>query len=189
MPDQPRSTIGVIGSGTMGGGIAQTAAIAGYQVLVQDVSTEILDRFRTRTTEHFTQRTSRGRMKQEDADAAIARLHLVTALEDLKGAGTIIEAAPENLELKRDVFHRLGEWTGPEVVLASNTSSLSITVLAAAVRYPERVVGMHFFNPVPVMPLVEVIRGARTSGEVVEAATALALAMGKTPIQVADGPG
>ncbi len=189
MPDQPRSTIGVIGSGTMGGGIAQTAAVAGYQVLVQDVSREILDRFRTRTTEHFTQRTSRGRMKPEDADAAMARLHLVTALEDLKSAGTIIEAAPENLELKRDVFHRLGEWTGPEVVLASNTSSLSITVLAAAVRHPERVVGMHFFNPVPVMPLVEVVRGARTSAEVVEAATTLARAMGKTPIQVADAPG
>jgi 3-hydroxybutyryl-CoA dehydrogenase len=189
MPDGLRGTIGVLGSGTMGGGIAQAAAMAGFDVIVQDVSTEILDRFRARLDEHLAQRVSRGRVSRQDADAALARLRPVTALDDLCDAGAIIEAAPEDLALKRQLFQRLDALTPPAVVLASNTSSLSITALAGATRHPERVVGMHFFNPVPVMPLVEIISGARTSAEVVQSAVGLARALGKTPIEVADAPG
>jgi 3-hydroxybutyryl-CoA dehydrogenase len=189
MPGRPRGTIGVVGSGTMGGGIAQTAAMAGFDVIVQDVSPEILDRFHVRLAEHLAQRVSRGRLNREDVDAGLARLRLVTALEDLRAASTIIEAAPEDLALKRQIFQGLDEITPPAAVLASNTSSLSITALAGATRHPERVVGMHFFNPVPVMPLVEIISGARTSAAVVQSAVGLARAMGKTPIEVADAPG
>ena len=189
MTGEAKPLIGVVGAGTMGGGIAQVAAMAGYQVQVQDVSAEILNRFRQRLEEHLAQRVSRGRLGQEEANAALSRLHLVTRLDDLKGAGVIIEAAPESLDLKREIFRQLGDLCGPEVVLASNTSSLPITALAGGARHPERVVGMHFFNPVPAMALVEIIRGARTSATVAEAAAALARAMGKTPVQVADGPG
>lgn len=174
----------------MGGGIAAVAALSGHDVLVQDVSPDILDRARRRFDDQVEQRIARGRLDRDAAEAARARLRWVIELHDLAAAGFVIEAAPENLSLKRDLFKRLDEVCAPEVVLASNTSSLSITAIAAAaVHHPERVVGMHFFNPVPAMALVEIIRGHRTGDAALEAADALARAFGKTPVRVKDAPG
>jgi len=174
----------------MGGGIATVAALSGHKVLVQDVSTDILDRARKRFDEHAEQRIARGRLDRATADTARARMEWSTDLQGLAGAEFVIEAAPESLSLKRDLFRRLDEMCTSEVVLASNTSSLSITSIAAApIRHPERVVGMHFFNPVPAMPLVEIIRGHHTADAVIEAADALARAFGKTPVRVKDAPG
>jgi 3-hydroxybutyryl-CoA dehydrogenase len=182
--------IGVVGAGTMGGGIATVAALTGHRVLVHDVSADILDRARRRVDEHLEQRAARGRLTRPDAEAARARLEWVTELREMARAGFVIEAAPEDLHLKRDLFRRLDEMCAPAVVLASNTSSLSITsIAAAAARHPERVVGMHFFNPVPAMALVEIIRGHRTGDAAVEQAEALARAFGKTPVRARDGPG
>jgi len=186
----PERIIGVVGSGTMGGGIAAVAALSGYDVLVQDVSLDVLDRARRRFDEHVEQRIARGRLDRGAAEAARARLRWATELHDLAAAGFVIEAAPESMTLKRDLFTRLDEICAPRVVLASNTSSLSITAIAAApIRHPERVVGMHFFNPVPAMPLVEIIRGHHTADAVIETADALARAFGKTPVRAKDAPG
>ncbi len=189
MSDAPRPTIGVVGAGTMGGGIAQVAALAGYEVAVQDVSAEMLDRCRQRFDEDLARRIARGRLDPVAADAARRRLRWVPALDALAASGVVIEAAPEMLDLKREIFKRLDEVCDAGAILASNTSSLSITVLAGATRHPERVVGMHFFNPVPVMALVEIVRGQRTGDATIEAIERLARAFGKTPVRVPDGPG
>ncbi len=173
----------------MGGGIATVAALSGHRVIVQDVSVEILNRGRRRLDEYLEQRVARGRLDADTAAQARERLHWVERLDELAGAGFVIEAAPENLNLKREIFGRLDEICAPGAVLASNTSSLSITAIAAAARRPERVVGMHFFNPVPAMALVEIIRGHRTADSAVEAAEGLARTFGKTPVRVKDGPG
>jgi 3-hydroxybutyryl-CoA dehydrogenase len=188
VPDE--RVVGVIGSGTMGGGIATVAALTGHQVLVQDLSVDIVDRARRRFDEHVQQRIARGRLDRPAADAARDRIRWVTDLDEMTAAGFVIEAAPEQLSLKRDLFKRLDEICAAGIVLASNTSSLPITAIAAAAaRHPERVVGMHFFNPVPAMPLVEVIRGHRTSRAAVDAADRVARAFGKTPVRVKDAPG
>ncbi|MGQ0569812.1 MAG: 3-hydroxyacyl-CoA dehydrogenase [Armatimonadota bacterium] len=189
MPDAARPVIGVVGSGTMGGGIAEVAAVAGYHVQVQDVSGEILDRNRRRLEQNLQHRVARGRLDAAAADAALARMTWTDALDDLTGAGVVIEAAPEDLSLKRELFRRLDEVCETASILASNTSSLSISAMGAVTRRPDRVIGMHFFNPVPLMALVEVIRGARTSEATVDAAVALARALGKTPVNVMEAPG
>ena len=181
--------IGIVGAGTMGGGIAEVAAVARYRVKIQDISPGILDRSRKRLEQNLQQRVVRGRLAPAAAEAAMARVGWVGALDDLRGAGFIIEAAPESLDLKRDIFRRLDEIADPAAILASNTSSLSISAMAAATQHPERVVGMHFFNPVPAMALVEVIRGAHTSEAAVDATVALARALGKTPVRVTEAPG
>ncbi len=191
MADPPRAavTIGIIGAGTMGSGIAEVAALAGYAVVVQDVSADVLERGRRRIDDDMTRGVARGRLDQAAADAARARLRWVTRLDDLAGAGLVIEAAPEDLRLKREIFARLEEVCDAGTILASNTSSLPITSLGAATQRPERVVGMHFFNPPPVMPLVEIVRGQRTSEATADEAERLARAFGKTPVRVPDGPG
>ncbi len=189
MTEQGRQAVGVVGAGTMGAGIAEVAALAGYSVTVQDVATEVLDRGRRRIDEDLARRVARGRLDQAAADAARARLRWVTRLDELASSMIVIEAAPEDLGLKREIFGRLEELCDPATILASNTSSLPITSLGAATRRPERVVGMHFFNPPPVMPLVEIIRGQRTSEATVDAAERLARDFGKTPVRVPDGPG
>ncbi|MGH2404937.1 MAG: 3-hydroxyacyl-CoA dehydrogenase NAD-binding domain-containing protein, partial [bacterium] len=189
MVEDKRPAVGVVGAGTMGGGIAEVAALAGYPVTVQDVSTEFLDRGRQRIDEDVMRRVARGRLDQAAADSARARLRWVTRLDDLASTGVVIEAAPENLDLKREIFGRLDQVCDATAILASNTSSLPITLLGAATQRPERVVGMHFFNPPPVMRLIEIVQGQRTSGATVEAAERLARAFGKTPVRVPDGPG
>ena len=189
MADAHRPTVGVVGAGTMGGGIAEVAALAGCEVTIQDVSIEILERGRQRIEEDLARRVARGRLEASAAEAVRARLRWVTHLEDLAPSGVVIEAAPESLNLKREIFGRLDEACEASAILASNTSSLPITALGAATRHPDRVVGMHFFNPPPVMPLIEIVRGQRTSDATVAAAERLARVFGKTPVRVPDGPG
>ncbi len=181
--------IGVVGAGTMGGGIAETAVARGFDVILYDVADEILARAQVRIQASLARQVRRKRITAERADAALGRLRLTTRLDDLGAAGLIVEAAPEDLALKRDLFARLDAIALPHTILASNTSSLSISRVAEATQHPERVVGMHFFNPAPVMPLVEIIPGQVTAPEVVAEVTATARALGKTPVQARDTPG
>ncbi|HEX8336399.1 MAG TPA: 3-hydroxybutyryl-CoA dehydrogenase, partial [Pyrinomonadaceae bacterium] len=181
--------IGVVGAGTMGNGIAQVAARAGYEVVLRDVSEEFLERG-MRAIEGSLQRdVDKERLKEEEKRAVIGRIRTTTALSDLAGAGFVVEAITESLEAKRSVFRELDEACGAEAVLASNTSSISITKLGAATRRPEKVIGMHFMNPVPVMKLVEVVRGIATSDETWARTRELTERMGKTALECNDSPG
>mgnify|MGYP001007252405 FL=1 len=181
--------IGVVGAGTMGAGIAQVAAQAEFGVLLYDVDPAALTRALRRVEADLERQVARGRLTGERAAAARARITTTTALGDIAGADFVIEAAPEDLELKRSLFERLDRLCRPEVVLATNTSSLSVTQIGALVGRPERVVGMHFFNPVPAMRLVEVVAGDGSGEAALQAAEALARAMGKEPVRVRDTPG
>ena len=187
--DGGRPLLGVVGAGTMGGGIAQVAAVAGFPVVVVDVAHDVLHRCRARIAEALGRRVVDGRLTQADADAALRRLRWTTELDDLGDAAVVIEAVPEDLAAKREVFRRLDARCPASVVLASNTSSLPITRIAAATQHPERVVGLHFFNPVPAMALVEVVQGERTADATVRAAVDLVRALGKQPVRVRDAPG
>lgn len=173
----------------MGGGIALVAAVAGFPVIVADVSPEVLERCRERIAAALARRVADGRLARADAEAASGRLQWVTELEALRGATVVIEAVPEDLAVKRDVFARLDAQCPVSVILASNTSSLPITRIAAATRHPDRVVGLHFFNPVPAMALVEVVQGEQTAEATVQAAVDLVRALGKQPVRVRDAPG
>jgi 3-hydroxybutyryl-CoA dehydrogenase len=177
---QTIKTIGVVGSGTMGSGIALTALFADLTVILYDVAPEMLER-----AENYVQKF----LARKGKEAAREHLTLSTTLEDLSGADVIIEAAPERLELKQELFAKLNAICPPPAILATNTSTLAITLIAAAIDSPERVGGMHFFNPAPVLPLVEVGRAAQTSNDTVEALVALAKQMGKTPVVTTDTPG
>src|SRR5437870_4689781 len=184
-----KKKIAVLGAGTMGAGIAQLAAQNGFEVLLYDLKDDFVQRGLTNIRAALQKRVDQGRMTPEDRAAFLARIHPTTNRDDAASWPVIIEAAPEDLALKKDIFGALSAISAPDTVLASNTSSLSITSIAAAARQPERVVGMHFFNPAPAMPLVEVVAGARTSPEVVRSVTDLAREMGKTPVLAADMPG
>ena len=181
--------IGVAGAGTMGAGIAQLACLAGYPTLLQDPDPEALERGCERLREGLAKGAKRGRWSTADAQAANERLVAAGSLEELAGCDLAIEAAPEDLELKRKLFATLSEAGGERLLLATNTSSLAVTAIAAGARWPRRVCGMHFFNPPPLMPLVEIVAGAETAPEVLEAATEVGRRMGRTPIRAADGPG
>ncbi|HEX8146032.1 MAG TPA: 3-hydroxybutyryl-CoA dehydrogenase [Pyrinomonadaceae bacterium] len=181
--------IGVVGAGTMGNGIAQVAARAGYDVVLRDVSEEFLERGMKAIDRSLQRDVDKERLKEEEKRAVVGRIRTTTALSDLSGAGFVIEAIYENLEAKRAVFRELDETCGAEAVLASNTSSISITKLGAATRRPEKVIGMHFMNPVPVMRLVEVIRGIATSDETWARTRELCEQMGKTALECNDSPG
>ncbi len=183
------STIGVVGAGTMGAGIAQVAVLGGFRVLLHDAIEAALARGRSRIGQSVNRAVERGHVRADAAEAALARLEATTRLADMGGAQVVIEAAPEDLGLKQRLFAELDGLTDPGAILATNTSSLSITAIAGAISRPERVVGMHFFNPVPVMALVEVVAGQRTSLGVVEQALALARRLGKTPVRAKDTPG
>jgi 3-hydroxybutyryl-CoA dehydrogenase len=182
-------TIAVIGAGTMGAGIAQTAAQTGHDVLLYDISQEYVQRGVDGTRKALSSRVERGKLSAEEMDATLARIKTTTRREDAASADIIIEAAPEDLELKREIFSSLSNAAGPETILATNTSSLSVTAIASAARDAGRVVGLHFFNPAPVMQLVEVIGGRRTTSDTIRTASALARAMGKLPVMAADMPG
>jgi 3-hydroxybutyryl-CoA dehydrogenase len=183
------SAIGVVGAGTMGAGIAQLACRTGARTLLHDPDPEALERGAERIRAHLRRGAERGRLSAEEAEEAIAALETVPALEDLAPCGLVIEAAPERLELKRELFAALADIVPGDCVLASNTSSLLVTAMASAAGDPTRVVGMHFFNPPPVMRLLEVVAGIESSERAVGVARAVGEAMGKHVIIAADGPG
>ena len=181
--------IGVLGAGTMGAGIAQVAAQAGFETLVYDVAQEFIDKGLGRIQSFLRGSRERGKITADQEQEVLERLHATTKLETFEGSSLIIEAVPEKLELKRDIFKQLDGRCGPETLLATNTSSFSVTAIAANTQHPERVLGLHFFNPPPLMALVEVIQGDRTAAEVVDRATDLMRQMGKTPARAKDTPG
>jgi 3-hydroxybutyryl-CoA dehydrogenase len=180
--------IGVLGAGTMGAGIIQVVAQAGLEVLAHDPAADALERARTALDERLRRRHAKGQL-EEPPDRIVARITDAAGLDELADADVVIEAAPEELDLKRDLFRRLDAAAGPDTVLATNTSSLPIARIASATKSPGRVVGMHFFNPVPAMALVEVVAGPLTEARVVEATAELARRLGKTPVVAADSPG
>ena len=181
--------IAVLGAGTMGAGIAQVAAQAGFETLVYDVKQEFIDTGLNRVKNFLKGSRERGKLGAEREKEILDRFSTSTKLEDCKGSTLVIEAAPEKLDLKRDIFKQLDAICAPETLLASNTSSFSVTAIAASTQHQERVLGLHFFNPPPLMALVEVIQGDRTSAAAVENATELMRAMGKTPARAKDTPG
>ncbi len=183
-------TVAVIGGGTMGNGIAHVCAQSGLEVRMVDVSEEALDRGLLTISKNMDRQVKKERLTAEDRDAALARIHPVTnPAEGARGAGLVVEAIPEQAELKYELFRTLDEAAAPETILASNTSSISITEIAARTRRPEKVIGMHFMNPVPVMKLVEVIRGLATDDETTQAIMELSRSLGKVPVEVNDFPG
>jgi len=188
MPEK-NEKIAVLGAGTMGAGIAQVAAQAGFPTLLYDIKQEFIDTGMGRIKSFLAGSRERGRLSAEKEQEILARFQFTTKLEDCKGCALVIEAAPEKLELKRDIFKQLDAACGVETLLASNTSSFNVTAIAAATEHPERVLGLHFFNPPPLMALVEVIQGDRTSDETIEKATALMKAIGKTPARAKDTAG
>ena len=181
--------IGVVGAGTMGNGIAQVAARAGYQVVMRDVRNEFIERGMGAIDKSLQRDVDKERLSGQEKEAILTRVVATTDLADLARASFVVEAITENLEAKRELFRALDEAVRPDAVLASNTSSISITKLGAATRRPEKVIGMHFMNPVPVMKLVEVIRGAATSDETWERTRALTQRLGKTALECNDSPG
>ena len=183
------TTVGVIGAGTMGNGIAQVFAQSGFSVKLVDVAQPMLDRARATIEKSLGKFVDKGKLSAADRDAALGRLGTTTALDRLNDADYVVEAIVENAEAKRELFSALDMITKPEAVLASNTSSISITLLGAATKRPDRVLGMHFMNPVPLMTLVEMIRGQATSNESMQVASDLCRQLGKTPVEAADYPG
>lgn len=181
--------IGVVGAGTMGNGIAQAFAQAGFEVVMSDVAQAALDRAVTTISGSYDRLIKKEKMTAEQKAAALGRIKTATELAALKDSDLIIEAATENLELKLKIFRQLDTLAGADTVIASNTSSISITKLAAATQRPDKVIGMHFFNPVPLMALVELIRGLQTSDATYAAVEEASKAVGKTPVQVRNSPG
>jgi 3-hydroxybutyryl-CoA dehydrogenase len=182
-------TIGVVGLGAMGAGIAQLAVEAGYETIGREVTDELGENARERIA-HFVQRkVDKGRMSASDLDAALARLSLTTELEDLAGCDLVIEAIVEDIEAKHVLFAELDGVVRADAIVATNTSALSVTEIAAAMATPARVVGMHFFNPAPLMPLVEIVRAELSSDDALDAVYAVGERMGKRPIRCYDTPG
>ncbi|MBA4493408.1 3-hydroxyacyl-CoA dehydrogenase NAD-binding domain-containing protein [Paenactinomyces guangxiensis] len=179
----------VIGAGTMGMGIAEFLAAAGHQVQVYEISAQIFERALDSLRKRLRKQVEKGRFTTGFADALISRIHPVYELQKLHKADVIIEAAVERLEVKKEIFSQLDAVTSPKAVLASNTSSLSITSIASALQHPERVLGLHFFNPAQRMPLVEVVLGAETDPGLAQAMMDWMMHLGKIPVKVADSPG
>jgi 3-hydroxybutyryl-CoA dehydrogenase len=182
-------TFGVIGAGQMGAGIAQVAAMAGYDVILQDVEGRFLERGMAGIVKSLDKLVEKDKLTHADRDAAFSRIKTFTALEELQNCDLIVEAIIENEGIKLELFKQLGQIVKPSGVLASNTSSIPITKLAASSGRPEQFIGMHFMNPVPLMPLVEVIRGHLTSQATTDLVLEAARKMGKTPIECNDFPG
>ncbi|MDQ2983744.1 MAG: 3-hydroxyacyl-CoA dehydrogenase family protein [Actinomycetota bacterium] len=181
--------VGVVGLGTMGAGIAQISVQSGFETIGREVTDELGERGRATIDRYLTRGVEKGRMSQEDKDAALSRLSLTTELSDLADCDLVIEAVLEELELKREVFAELDRVTRPDSVLATNTSALAVAEIAEATEHPERVVGMHFFNPAPVLPLVEIVRAPNSSDDAVRAAYDWAERAGKQPVNCNDTPG
>jgi len=183
------ATIGVVGAGTMGAGIAGVASAGGYDVVLVDTSEEFLDRGLRRITAYLDRIAAAGRLSDRNRDAILSRIEGTTSLEHLEGCDLVIEAVPEDHDAKVEVFRKIAAVVAHDAIIASNTSSISITDLGHCVEHPERVVGMHFFNPVPKMKLVEVVAGRLTSEDTVAFVVATAMQMGKVPVEVSDAPG
>ncbi|TLZ64716.1 MAG: 3-hydroxybutyryl-CoA dehydrogenase [Methanobacteriota archaeon] len=184
------SKVAVIGAGSMGAGIAQVCSQAGFQVSMRDVEPRFVEAGFRRIRDPLAKRVERGKMTQSELDAVLARIKGTVDLKDaVRGAQVVIEAIFEKMEVKRELFGELDAVAPPDVVFASNTSSLSVTEIASATKRADRVVGMHFFNPAPVMKLVEVIRGSETSDATTAFAKGLAIRLGKEPVEVKESPG
>ena len=181
--------VGVIGAGTMGNGIAHVFARGGFSVVLCDVEQRFLERGIATIAKNLDREVAKNKITAEDNETALGRIEPVTDRARLAGCDFIVEAATEKFEIKTEIFRDLDRLARPEVILASNTSSISITKLAALTKRPDKVIGMHFFNPVPVMKLVEVIRGLATSQESFGAVRELAVKLEKTPVEVNDAPG
>lgn len=179
----------VIGAGTMGAGIVQAFAQKGYEVIVRDIKDEFVDRGIAGINKGLTKLVSKGKITEEDKEAVLSKITGTTDLGMAADCDLVIEAAVENMEIKKQIFAELDKICKEETILASNTSSLSITEVASATNRPDRVIGMHFFNPATIMKLVEVIRGMATSQETFDKVKAMSEAIGKTPVEVAEAPG
>ena len=179
----------VIGAGQMGSGIAQVCAMAGYSVVLQDVKKEQIDKGIAIITKNLARQVEKGRMAEEDMNDTLARITPVLTIQSAAEADLVIEAAVERMDIKKQIFAQLDEIAPARTILASNTSSLPITEIAAATKRPEQVIGMHFMNPVPVMKLVEIIRGLATTDEVYETIEDITKRIGKVPVEVNDFPG
>ncbi len=186
---QSERRLGVVGAGTMGNGIAHACARAGFEVMVYEVSEPALERGLASIRANLDREAAKGKIDPAEAPTIFARIHPVRSAQELSACTLVVEAATERLEVKQAIFRELDALLGPDAILASNSSSISITKLAACTRRPAQVIGMHFFNPVPMMKLVEVIRGLQTSDATFETVRALALDLGKTPVEVNDAAG
>ena len=182
-------TVGIVGAGTMGNGIAQACAVSGISVVMVDINQAAVDKGLATIGKSLDRLLQKEKITEADKAAALGRVKGSTSYDDLKGAQLVIEAATENHALKNKILKQLDELVAPEVIIATNTSSISITQLAAATTRPDRFVGMHFFNPVPMMALVEIIRGLQTSDATHDAVKELAVTLGKSPITVKNAPG
>ncbi|HXY14299.1 MAG TPA: 3-hydroxybutyryl-CoA dehydrogenase [Terriglobales bacterium] len=182
-------TVGVVGAGTMGNGIAHVCARSGYRVLLCDVEQSFLDRALETIERNLDREVAKNKIAAADKSAALGRIETTFDRAKLRDCDFVVEAATEKLEIKAQIFRDLDQICRPEIILASNTSSISITKLAALTKRPEKVIGMHFFNPVPVMKLVEVIRGLATADETFQVVRGLAIKLEKTPVEVNDAPG
>lgn len=181
--------IGVVGAGTMGNGIAQTAANAGFDVVMCDVSPDFVDRGVANISKSLDRFVKKESITEGQKNEILGRIKPTTILDDLKDCSLIVEAATENFDIKRQIFEKLDSIAGPDAILSSNTSSISITKIAAVTKRPDKVIGMHFFNPVPLMKLVEVIRGIATSDETYAKVKDLSEKLGKVPVECNDYPG
>jgi 3-hydroxybutyryl-CoA dehydrogenase len=189
MPPREIHRVGVVGLGTMGAGIAQLCVEAGVETVGREVTAELGERARERIAHFLTRKVEKGQMAQDQRDSAVGRLQLTTELADFGACDLVIEAIVEELDAKQELFAALEDVVGPEAVLATNTSALSVTAIAAATKRPDRIVGMHFFNPAPLLPLVEIVRTEHASEDAFETAFAFGERLGKTPIRCHDTPG
>lgn len=179
----------VIGAGTMGMGIAEVFAVNGLPVLVYEISAEIFERNKEKLAQRLEKRVQKGRISEETKEGILERIQFAPTIRDLRDVDIVIEAIVEKIDIKKEMFQQLEEHLHQDAILASNTSSLSITTLAASTQKPERVLGIHFFNPAPLMPLVEVILGAETDPELADRAYRFLKELGKEPVKVKDAPG
>ena len=182
-------TIGVIGAGTMGNGIAQTAANAGFDVIICDISQELVDKGVANVSKSLDRFVKKETITEDQKAEILGRIGTTTDLNGLSGCSLVVEAATENFEIKKQIFQKLDEICPADTILSSNTSSISITKIAGVTKRPDKVIGMHFFNPVPLMKLVEVIRGIATSDETYVTVKALSEQLGKVPVECNDFPG
>ncbi|KUK08185.1 MAG: 3-Hydroxyacyl-CoA dehydrogenase, partial [Caldanaerobacter subterraneus] len=179
----------VVGAGTMGSGIAQVFAENGFEVVVRDIDMKFVERGLGVIESNLKRNVEKGKITEEKKNEVLSRIRGTVDIDEAKEADFVIEAAVENMEIKKEIFRELDNVCRKEVILATNTSSLSITEIASSTKRPEKVIGMHFFNPVPVMKLVEVIRGMKTSDETFNTVKELAQKLGKTPVEVNEAPG